>query len=127
LHIAQAQFLTANQFSVRISAVRAWRLAATAIKIMAAVLTVVPDREDLDKKLRTLCNRASRNLGENMLQAGGIENPTPADFKVNAQNPAGGVAMCRLVHCCHYVICDFAFVHAPPRQMMNGALVRKFF
>jgi hypothetical protein len=116
LHIAQAQFLTSDEFSVRISTIRAWRLAATGIKVMTAVLTVVPDWEDLDKKLRTLCNRPARDLSENMLQAGGIENPASTDFKMNAQNSAGRVAMGRLVHCCQYVIRDFAFVHAPPRD-----------
>lgn len=91
---------------------------------MPAVLTVVTDWQDLYNQLGAFGNGPAGGIGEDGLKTVGIENPPAANFNVDSENAARGMAIGRLVHDFQDMTCDFVFVHSstsfPELQLAGG-------
>ena len=79
---------------------------------MPAILTVMADRQDLYNQLGAFGDSPAGGIGEDALQAIGIEDPATANFNVDSEDAVGGMPIGRLIHDFQDVIRNFAFVHA---------------
>jgi hypothetical protein len=88
-HVAQAQLFSTDQFGVRMVALRAGRFPASSIEIVTAILAVVANRQDFDKKLRALSDGAARGFSKHRAQAIGIEDAPSSNGKTQPYDSIG--------------------------------------
>jgi hypothetical protein len=100
-------------------ALRAGRLAASALEIVTAILAAMPNRQHLDEQLRAFGHSAASGFRKSRLQAIGIKYPASTNGKMKSEYSAGGVSVSGLIDYGQNTIDYFAFVHAPPRGGKN--------
>src|SRR6266496_336831 len=84
LHIHQVQFLAADHLGMRMVALGARTVDARAVERVAAILAVMPNRQDLHRELRAFRHRAPRCNGKISVQAIKVEDTASANSEMNS-------------------------------------------
>jgi hypothetical protein len=116
IQIKQAKFFSPNHFGVRMVTVGTNMLALGSAEVMAAILTMMTDGQDVYAEPCTFGHGTPGRLVKRVEQALHVEGTAAAYGKVNGQNSARSNPVGGLVNDLQNVSREFMLVHTPPRK-----------